>query len=186
MFLRELKKETHALPPLKEQTEPFISSCIAPLKLLLKELSHQQHQELGRKYQDLKSTVEQLAFFQSIHDKLQYQSRQLIELKLAEFTQDKAKTKFITHRLLKDEFFNIPQTLMDIRMFNEHLKSLQEKYQELHQELHKSLSLEHHVQLLHLPYRQQLAGFSLLQKQQQSLAKNIGKEFVKMVKGKDK
>ena len=184
MSLRELKKETHALPQLKEHAEQFISSCIVPLKLLLKELSHQQHEELGRKYQHLKNTVEQLAFFQSIHDKLQHQSRQLIELKLAEFTQDKAKARIITHRLLKDEFFNIPQTLMDIRMFGDNLKSLQDNYRELYQELHKSLSLEHHVQLLHLPYRQQFTDFSLLQKHQQSLAKNIGKEFVKMAKNK--
>ena len=182
MSLRELKKETHALPQMREHAEKFSSTCILPLKLLLRELPHQHHRELGKKFQQLKNSAEQLVYFQGIHDKLQHQSRQLIELKLAEFTQDTAKTKFIAHRLLKDEFFNIPQTLLDIKIFGEEIKNLQHNYQELHQALQKHLSLEHHVELLRLPYRQHFAVFSQLHQQQQNLVKSIGKEFVKMAK----
>ncbi|MBI2666073.1 hypothetical protein HYX13_00515 [Candidatus Woesearchaeota archaeon] len=182
MSLRELKKETHALPQLKEHTEKLTDSCIHPLKALLHELPHQHHAELGDKFKCLKNAAEQLIIFQNIQDKLQHQSRQLIELKLSEFTQDTAKAKVISHRLLKDDFFNIPQTLLEIRMFGAQLKDLQETYKELHQALHKNLSLEHHVQLLHLPYRQQFASLMNLFQQQQNIAKSIGKEFIKMAK----
>lgn len=182
MSLRELKKEAHALPQLKEHTEKLSSSCIHPLKPLLHELPHQYHSELGKKFQNLKNAAEQLIVFQNIHDKLQHQSRQLIELKLSEFTQDNAKAKVIAHRLLKDDFFSIPQTLLEINVFGNEVKNLQERYKEFHASLHAHLSLEHHVQLLHLPYRQQFASLLHLHHQQQNIARSIGKEFVKMVK----
>ncbi len=186
MGLRELKREAQQLPSIKEQVEKLQQESIKTLHSLAGEV---REKETALQVKGLGKQLQNLAFFQSINDKLNFQARQLVELKLSEFTQDKAKARVIVHRLLKDDFFNLPQTILDIKLFEQEIKLVQENFRNLQSFLNENLSLEHSLVFEHISLPKKLQELSNLASQQKSLAKSIGKEFVimaKKVEGKNK
>ena len=189
MDLRALRQDVQQLPNLVENVEKLQQCWIKPLRgnannhlPFLQKLSSQIKKELNQKLLLFSETVAAVRYGATIQEKLRSYAHYLVELKLASLRDDEQKKSMITNRLLKDEFLNLSQTLVDVQEFSETVGIMEEQYSEINQLLERHLSLEEAVFFMGLPHRIYLATLVKTSRDHKRIARDLGKHFVEMAK----
>ena len=189
MPLREIKKEVHSLQSVKDNLKDFQDNWIKPLRTntnshlpFLKELDVETRFQLNKKLASFHQDINNVKNGQIINEKLQHFSRYLIEMKLTNLQGDHQKSKAITKRLLNDDFFNLKQTINDVKKFDGHVKKLSDKYNDINELLHKKLSLEETLFFMDLPHKIYLYNLVKTAKKQKKIVRDIGRHFVSLAK----
>ncbi len=186
MDLRELKKEAQSLPSISEQLRKFQLSWVKPLRaktsLVLAHLDKTTQQELKRKLSGMNPLFSALRGSHFLQEKLQQQSRSLVELKLNALQGNQPRCQQLIQLLIKDPVFNIKQTLLEVQQLERHLSQLAREYSALNASLEEQLSLEGALLYSDLPHQQHLLNLHQTAQQQKNLARKIAEQFVALTR----
>jgi hypothetical protein len=183
MSLRAIKKEAWDLPNIEENLQKFNSAWITQKKSQhLQDLSPEVRKNVNSKILDIQKTIHKAKNGQRLNEKLQSYARYLIELKLTTFQGNARKYQSITNSLLYDEFWNFKKTIDDIKLFSKNVRSLSHQYNELNNILLKELCLERSLLLMDQPHKLYIKGLNKTARAQRKIVKNMGVEFIELVK----
>ncbi|PIN76857.1 hypothetical protein COV17_00610 [Candidatus Woesearchaeota archaeon CG10_big_fil_rev_8_21_14_0_10_36_11] len=189
MDLRSLKKEVHSLDNIHETVQQFQDSWIKPLRSntnshlpFIQNISPEAKKELNKKLSTFYDIVYQTKKGQTVTEKLQQYTRYLIDLKLTEMQGDHIKARIITNNMLHDEFFNIQNTISEVKAFDTHTQKLSAQYNEINLLIHKELSLDETVFFMDLPHKKYLYNLLQIAKKQKSIVRQVGLHFVSLTR----
>jgi hypothetical protein len=189
MDLREIKKEVAVLPELNNALKKFQNSWIKPIRSntnshlpSLAKLDKTQRQDFNQLLSETHKIITELKSSQLIHQKLNSYARHLIEMKLTMFNDDNNKHKMLVNKLVNDEFFNLKNTINDIKHFNKNVQSLTSQYHSVNELLHTHLSLEDSLTFMEESHLSHLNTLNLSAKKQKHLVKHLGEHFIKLAK----
>lgn len=186
MELKELKREVEELPNIEKNFTAFLENWFKPLKRntfhFLKNLDQETKKELNKKLIILNKNFDRIKSGQVINEKLRSHARQLIELKLTTFNDNRKKSKIITNRLLNDDYLNIREIIMDINEFGERVKWLRSEYNKINELLQQNLSLEDSLLFADLPHNKYLSELVKTADRHKEIVKHLGKHFVSLAK----
>lgn len=182
MDLRELKKEVQSLPNLQEQLHQFQLSWAKPLRartsLLRAHLDKTTQQELRKRLSKTTALFPALREGRLIQEKLQQQSRSLVELKLNTIQGNPARCRQLIQLLIKDPFLNLKQTLLEIEQLEHNVSLLMREYSQINTFLEGQLPLEGTLLYADLPHRQHVQNLQLAVQQQKKVSRKIAEQFV--------
>ncbi len=189
MDLRELKKETSALPDLSEHLQKFQQSWVKPIRAntnknlpFLQNISEKRKQEINDNLFAFQQKLKEIGSAQVVNQKLQEYARYLIELKLTTLNGNKNKASYITKLLLQDEFLSITSLIHDIKYLEKNIKSATYRYSHINDLVQKGAPLEEAVQFMHLPHKNHLQALLSTSRKQKTLVKHLGEHFISLVK----
>ena len=189
MDLRSIKKEAWSLADVEKNLQQFKAAWIKPVKSnsnqhlpFLQNISPEFKKQLNIKITEIQKTLQKSKKGQQVNEKLRSYSRYLIELKLTAIQGNTTKYKSITNCLLHDEFWNLKKTIQDVKSFAKNIRRLSHQYNEVNNLLQKELELEHSVILMDQPHKNYLKNLTKTSEKQKLLVKNVGAQFIDIVK----
>ncbi len=185
MELRELKKEVQALPALEGEVRKLRDSWVRPLQNgALSSIDPELRKNIHRRVGLLQPVLKELRKRQIIHEKLQQQARQLIELKLSSFRGDGEQCRAIMQHLLTDDFFSLRGTIREIRECGELISYVRREYHAVNTMVHKHLPLEEALALHDTAHTHSraLKKLSAISQKQKEAVRDIGREFLALRK----
>ena len=189
MELRELKKEVHALPNVKENIEDFQENWVRPIRSntnshlpFLTNLSKELKKDVNRKMFEFHETLSEVKKGEFLHGKLRSYARYLIEMKLDTLRGNNTKSNLITNLLLNDDALSMKQTIAEVKSFDHSVKKMSKQYEEINTLLQKKLSLEEALFLMELPHKRYVYNLLETSKKQKKIVRHIGRHFVSLAK----
>lgn len=186
MDLHSLKNEVQSLPHLQEQLQQLQLSWIKPLRAqtspLVAHLDKKTQQELRKQLSKTTTIFASLRKGRLLQEKLQQQTRYLVELKLSLLQGNSTHSQQLIQLLLKDSFLNITQTIADVQQLEQQVSQLTQEYSLLNAFLEKQLPLESALLYADLPHRQHLLSLQRAVQQQKKVVRQIGEQFIALTR----
>ncbi|PIN87510.1 hypothetical protein COV12_03450 [Candidatus Woesearchaeota archaeon CG10_big_fil_rev_8_21_14_0_10_32_24] len=189
MDLREIRKEVHLIPSIKEDLQEFQKNWIKPVKTntnkhlpFLQNIDQNTKKELNQKMQNVQKTMQKFENSDFVTQRLTSHVRHLIELKLTQFQGNEQKSKMIIKSFISDDVLNIKRTINEVKTFNDDMQELSEHYEDVNELLQKSLSLEEMLFFMELPHYKYLSSLVKTAGMQKKIMSDIGRHFVKLAK----
>ena len=189
MDLQQLKKEVRELPSAMPQIAGLQEHWIKALRTngnyrhsFMDNLDPQVRKQVKQKLSRAQSLCQELKASPQIPEKLRQYSRFLVELKLASFRKDKAKSKLLSQLLVQDEYLRLSRTIAQIKEMEEKVQVLKKHYHETNQLLEQHLSLEEKLFLTGLPHRQHLRNLLKITEKQKKIMQDIGHNFISLAR----
>ena len=128
----------------------------------------------------LHKPLNELAYGQVINDKLASVAHALVELRIAQLTNDNKKTQRITSTLLRDPHMSMKQLVDEVAAFDVQVAVFHDFYNHIIEEKLRTMNLEDSIDIVeHLPQLRELREIT----QQQKLCMQIlGKQFVSIAR----
>lgn len=187
MDLRELKKETSALPDLSEHLQKFQQSWVKPIRAntnknlpFLQKISENKKQEINDNLFAFQQKLKEIEQAQVVNQKLQEYAKYLIELKLTTLNGNRTKASYITKLLLQDEFLSTKFLIQDIKYLEKNVRSMAYKYHHINELVQKEAPLEEAVQFIQLPHKEHLQALLSASRKQKALVKHLGEHFISL------
>ncbi|MFH1275588.1 MAG: hypothetical protein ABIH82_00590 [Candidatus Woesearchaeota archaeon] len=188
MRLRDVKQQIEDLPNIHEKVEMIHKEWIRPLQspihAFLDNLGFEEKKALKQKLNSIKNDLNEIKVSQSINERLGHQARLLVELKLSSFKGDKTQSKILKNDILKDDIFNMTQTIYDIQEFEKMTQKVSQNYEEIGRILEQNLNLEKTIIYHELPHKIHFKRLQEMAFKQKELVHQLGKEFVMMARNK--
>jgi len=189
MEIREIKKEVANLANLQEEARNLRKNWLKPVRAntnkhmpFLQKLDSEAKKQLNLKLVAAHQHLVQIERSQIINDKLNNYSQYIVELKLAEFRGKSIRTRTITNKLLHDDFLSMKNTLIEVKAFQDNLIKFSDHYEEINKLLHKELSLDEALFFRELPHLKYLYNLLNTAKDQNNIARDLGRHFISLVK----
>ncbi len=186
MDLRELKKEAHSLPSIQQQLQEFQLSWVKPLRaktsLVLAHLDKTAQQELRKRLSRMNPLFRALRESRFLQEKLQQQSRSLVELKLNAMQENSVRCQQLIQLLIKDPVFNIKQTLLEVQQLEHNVSLLMREYSQINTFLENRLPLEGALLYADVPHRLHLHNLQKTGQQQKKVSRKIAEQFVALTR----
>ncbi len=189
MSLRAIKKEAWNLQDIEKDLSKFQESWIKPVKSnnnnhlpFLQSLPEQFRKSINTKISEIQKTLQKARNGQKVNEKLRSYARHLIELKLTTIQGNTTKYNSITNNLLYDDYWNFQKTIQEVKSFSKSVRSLSHQYNEVNNLLQKQLSLENSLLLMDQPHKSYLKSLRKTASQQKRIVKDLGEEFITLVK----
>jgi len=189
MDLRSLKKEVHSLDSVHETVQQFHNNWIKPIRSntnshlpFIQNFSPETKKELNKKLVAFHDLLCKIKKGQDVTNKLQHYTRYLIDLKLTEMQGDHTKSMLITNNILHDEFFNIQNTISEVKAFDLHTQKLSVHYNEINMLIHKELSLDEAIFFMDLPHKKYLYNLLQIAKKHKNIVRQVGSHFVSLTR----
>lgn len=185
MELRELKREVEMLPDIRKSVQGLHDSWFKHVKgsaisqyKVFDSLPDDAKKQVGMRVAMLQESLKGMEAGYVIHDKLRSHARCLIDLKLTQFNGDRPKAKVLMNTLLKDEYFNVPKVIGEIKQFENHVLQFSETYHEVNELMQRRLSLEEALFLMDLPHKLYLATLLKTTQKQRVLVRDLSRQLV--------
>ena len=185
MDLRVLRQEVQKLPNVPQQVRQFELSW---LKLLREHapfgfsqyLSKNEKNELHQRLAKLQGPLQQLKI--PLQDELFYYSRNLVELKLSILQGHALKAKSTAQRLMKDNVFNLRESITQSKQLKAHLAFLNTEYRYLNEWIVARLPLEEKLRYDALPHKTHLLALTQGIAKQEDVLKHLGRHYVTLMR----
>jgi len=188
MDLRQLKKEVEGLPRVDTAISDFQQNWVKLLRVnsnshlpFVQVFSSDVRKQINSYLGPFQNLMLEIRQGQNINEKLFHYARSLVELKLTTLNGDARKAKLITTRLLKDEVFNMAQTIEEVREFEHNVTKLSKVYAVVNEIMEEHLSLEEKIHFTQLPHRKYVETLVKTAAVQKQLMGEVGKQFVSLV-----
>ena len=185
MDLRELRQEVQKLPNVQQQVRQFELFWLKPLREhapfgFSQYLSKNEKNELHRRLAKLQEPLQQLKV--PLQDELFYYSRNLVELKLSIVQGHTLKAKSTAQRLMKDNVFNLHESIKKSKQLKAHIAFLNTEYQHLNEWIVARLPLEEKLRYDALPHKTHLRTLTQGVAKQEDVLQHLGKHFVTLMR----
>ncbi len=189
-------QENWVKPFLSQSGKNKITDKNSPLHAL-NDLKQGEQEEVHSMILDAHSQFDELKYGQFTNVKMQSLAKAMIDLKLLEFQYKNSgdagkdskeemvksltassKYKYLTSKVLHDEFGSLQKTIHEIKAFDSQLQRLEETYNEVNQYLYQKLPLEHSVGLMDMGHKDNLKNLKMASRRRKALIKKLGKNFI--------
>ncbi len=185
MELREIKREVEQLPDIRKNVKGLHESWLKHVKggavseyRVFDSLPDEVKKQVGVRVALLQESLKGMEAGYVIHEKLRSHVRCLVDLKLTQFQGDNVKAKALMSTLLKDEYFNVPKVIGEIKQFENQVQRFSETYHEVNELMQKRLSLEEALFLMDLPHKMYMATLLKTAQKQRMIVRDLSRQIV--------